>query len=326
MTLAALVLLAFGLSCDLFRTHKEPKLILKKDPTPAGHYFFLGCPVLAHDSTRLYYIQDTTLNVSGRTAAIDLKGDLRVFSLGDSSDRLLLPGLYHSISLSPDGRQIVLLNGWQTRWYDSAPMFVLLDTGASVVDSVFVDSSARWGTYDVSFSRTDEELVFNTMDQPVESTAFYALRPVAGERRRHILTLPGRRCGFDLFDGDSIYIDTLEESYPSVNPVNNKWVISDWTLWDRVTGSGTPLDRFSEPLSIADVIQWPGWTPDGRSIVFAAFIGGGIRSRPLGYGSWIASSNPRAAAGSCTPTVADFSPSPPAVSRRPQIVTDGPPA
>jgi len=72
----------------------------------SGHCRFE--PVVSPNGQLVYYLDDSTWShpVSFR---LPFRGGLRVFGLEDSADRLLLPGRFYDLALSPDGKRLAVV-------------------------------------------------------------------------------------------------------------------------------------------------------------------------------------------------------------------------
>jgi len=161
---------------------------------------------------------------------------------------------------------------------------LVLDTGAAHVDTLVVShTQTDQQVWDMHFFHNGTALLYCIRPDGyhTDDFRFYSVSLEPGSRETLLFQFPGYVDGFDVFDGDSIYVDSLIRDDPAVNPVRTRWVAYSrsaypaayrvWMLQDRQTGvrhpmfvgSGTrPTDR--------DFVEYPAWTPDGNELVFTA--------------------------------------------------------
>ena len=287
----AVVLVALLVFCGSICEDKDPYLsnpnlvlLLKKE----GHCLFN--PVPAPNGRLIYFLDDSAPDTQNPPTSF-VGGDLHVFNLADSSDRLLLQGLFLALALSRDGQKIALLSSRYRR--DTLEAFIT-DTAGTTVDTVLLPHPGEeWGVRsDLAFLSSGERVVFSVwMESRSRFTSFISKGLGHDTGTVLIDSVPWAVLGFDVFDSDSIYADSVATGYPSVNPQNSRWAVfaseeglfgSCWLIHDRQKEKFNALGSETHPYRIG-YVEWPCWTADGRDLVFstAAYTNGEIASLEL---------------------------------------------
>jgi dipeptidyl aminopeptidase/acylaminoacyl peptidase len=269
----AAVLVA-GMACEAPRQIPPDYALWLSD---SGHFRF--DPIVSPDGRSVYYLDDTTW-VYGALPSYHQRGGLRVFGLNDSVDRLLFPGRFYDLALSPDGMRLAVVadspNGRRT-----ASRLITLDTGAAHADTLVVSHIATsYQIGDMHFLQSGAALLYCVRtDSSYKDYRFYSVPLEPGSKETLLFQFPGYLEGFDVFKGDSIYVDSLVRDDPAVNPVHTRWVAytySDhWKLMlkDRSAGTVRRVDYGTRPHEDEDdFIAEPNWAPNGNQLFFSSAV------------------------------------------------------
>lgn len=267
----AAVLVA-GMACEAPRQIPPDYVLWLSD---SGHFRF--DPIVSPDGRSVYYLDDTTW-VYGAWPRFPLRGGLRVFGLNDSVDRLLFPGRFYNLALSPDGMRLAVVtdspDGQQT-----ASRLIALDTGAAHADTLVVShittSSPIW---DMHFFQSGAALLYCVRtDASYKDYRFYSVPLEPGSKETLLFQFLGYLEGFDVFKGDSIYVDSLVRDDPAVNPVHTRWVAYTYSdamelmLKDRRAGTVRLVDYGPRPHGEEhNFIECPNWAPNGNQLFFSS--------------------------------------------------------
>lgn len=254
-----------SMSCDLFRKRLNPPvLLLHKDSC------CLFNPVVSNDDKHVYYLLDST---HGRSVepSWELSGNLRVCGTDGRSDRLLLKGDFYALALSFDGQMLVAASYYGGR-ITGPNLFVVLDTSGRIIDSILVQPDTPDGclVFDVAFTPSGETFIFDAWRGYRGDTTYFYEVDIATGTATLVQTTGWPGCGFDVCKDGTIYSDTATSGHPSVNRVNDRWVVAPWVVWDRLRRRAWDLGTRSRPYGEGSFVEFPCWTSDGRSVVFSA--------------------------------------------------------
>lgn len=266
---------------DPYLTNPNLVLLLRKE----GHCLFN--PIPSGDGKLLYYLDDTAYDGS-EWPTTSLRGDLRVYNLADGSDRLLLSVQSHHLALSRDCSKLLTCDA---SLLPDTLLLLTVDTSGLSPETLRLTGDHRH-LADLAFSTTEDRVVYNLIRGTPWRTCFYSRTPGNDTVARLVHEVPWQQRGFDMFDGDSIYADSVAHgTYPAVNPQNSRWAVfasvgglmGNWLrIHDRHKGKVNALGSQTHPYRVG-YVEWPCWTADGRDLVFssAPYTGGEIASLEL---------------------------------------------
>jgi len=244
----------------------------------SGHFRFE--PVATPDGKLVYYLDDSTWPEPAWFGN-PLRGGIHVFSLEDSSNRLLLPGHFYDLALSPDGMRLAV--AVDSPFYQgTASRLLVLDTGAAHVDTLDVKHLVTfWQVWDLHFFQSGTALLYCIRaDTNSSDFLFYSVLLESVSKETLLFRFSGYIRGFDVLDGDSVYVDTSMREDPVVNPAFPRWVAYTadhraLMLKDRWTGA---VRRMSGSPSGTHFVEYPTWTRDGRGLLLSASRRNGDRT------------------------------------------------
>ncbi len=270
------LLLALTLACGVKCGHDQtPNPDLKLMLRCKGHSCF--SPALSPSGRQIYYLDDT-VSRHGTIPTYELRGGIRVHCIDRGTERSVAEGSFFALALSHDGARLAAASKDLIYARDSS-LFVLSDTLGSDVESLYVSHPGEtWYVWDIAFSSSSERLVFSMWKEPPDDTTrFYAISLDSSGALALVAKTPWLRTGFDIFDHDSLYADSVARGYPRVNPVSQRWALfakqgefsSYWVLHDRMLDATYPLEPGTTPYP-GGYLEWPVWLPGGEGVVFAA--------------------------------------------------------
>ena len=252
--LAALALLTVT-GCDWFfpTFSRNPKLRLLRSERMSG--LSLIRPVVSPDGAQVYY-----LGVRDPDNIMFPYGTLWRMGFNDTSATQVLPDIFSSLAISPDGRLMVLGGGPSQR-------LVTIDLATWAVETI--PSAQDIDAWDVEFSRTVAGRVYYSEGRT-------GLHRVDIDGSNEVMVDSTVRHYFDLTPSDSVVQTRF--SKPKVDP-SGRYVACalspdtiNFTNYDVAVVDLTTRDTTllkANPYKPA-VIGFPYWTPDGQALVFAA--------------------------------------------------------
>lgn len=251
------LVLCAALSCDQPYLHNDNLELALRKP---GHHCF--CPRLSPDGSRVYYLDDTTL--LDRMGWDEVSGQLRVFDLVDSTDRLLLDCRTSFISMSLDGSLIVTAQDTILLVYD--------------VDREQVETLPRQHLGYPHMAPSGAWVIGRRHNSPsIDDYSYYRFAPESGSQPESLTSLT-YSVHFDVYADDSVFVDTaVRGEQPAVCPADTRWVVfsrllpisSSWMVLDRKNGRVGSLGKYAQPY-LAGFLSYPSWSADGRDLVFSA--------------------------------------------------------
>jgi Tol biopolymer transport system component len=250
--LAALVLLS-ATGCQLlfppFR--RSPDLRLLRSGHVAGGSA-LSHPIVSPDGAQLYYLSSDHISIGY------CLGTLWRTGFNDTVAVQVLADTFGSMAMSSDGRHMVL----GTYTYSRGRRLVTLDLGTSTVETI--PSAEDISAWDVEFSRTVAGRVYY-------SDGRTGLHRIDIDGSDEVLVDSTLKHYFDLTTSDSVV--QAKFSKPKVDP-GGRYVACmvsstdpNIAVIDLTTGDTTLLR--ANPYKTTDM-EFPYWTPDGKSLIFAA--------------------------------------------------------
>jgi len=233
-----------------FRRNPDLRL-LRAERLPEG--LSLSHPVVSPDGVQVYYFG------SGQPTNIGyFVGTLWRTRFNDTGAVQVLPDTFGAMAISPDGRLMVLGT------YSDGPSrcLVTIDLSTSAVDTI--PSAQGIDAWDVEFSKTVGGRIYY-------SSRKTGLHRIDTDGSNEVLVDSTIRGYFDLMPSDSVVQAMF--SKPKVDP-GGRYVASMVSSTDPeialidLTTRDTTLLR-ANPYKSADM-EFPYWTPDGKSLVFAA--------------------------------------------------------
>ena len=250
--LAALVMLSVA-GCQLFFPpfRRNPDLRLLRSGHVAGGSA-LSHPIVSPDGAQVYYLSSDRISIGY------CLGTLWRTGFNDTAAVQILPDTFASMAMSRDGRLMVL----GTYTYSSGRRLVTLDLGASTVETI--PSAQDISAWDVEFSRTVAGRVYYTDGRT-------GLHRIDIDVSNEVLVDSTVKDYFDLTASDSVV--QAAYSKPKVDPTGRyvASMVSDDDPYIAVidlTTRDTTLLR-ANPYKSTDM-EFPYWTSDGKSLVFAA--------------------------------------------------------
>ena len=210
-------------------------------------------PIVSPDGKQVYFLSaQYPCNIDNHF------GTLWRMGLHDTAAFQLLPDTFRSMALSPDGPTMVL----GTYGYGPIRRLLTIDLSTWTVDTIPCDQDIN--AMDVEFSRTVPSRVYYS-----ESKS--GLHRINIDGSDNVLVDSTIRGYFDLTPSDSVVLGV--SSKPKVRPggryaasviMSSGWDIFliDLTTRDKINLNARPYD----PSEIA----FPCWTPDGKTLIFAA--------------------------------------------------------
>jgi len=251
--LAALVMLSVA-GCQLFFPpfRRNPDLRLLRSGHVAGGSA-LSHPIVSPDGAQVYFLSsDQPTNIGY------FRGMLWRTGFNDTVAVQVLPDTFASMAMSPDGQRMVL----GTYTYSRGRRLVTLDLGTSAVETI--PSAEDISAWDVEFSRTVAGRVYY-------SDGRTGLHRIDIDGSNDVLVDSTVKRYFDLTPSDSVV--QARFSKPKVDPTGRyvAGMVSDMdpniAIIDLTTRDTTLLR--ANPYKTADM-EFPYWTPDGKSLVFGA--------------------------------------------------------
>ncbi len=255
--LAAVALLSAS-GCQLFTPpfRRNPKLRLLRSGQGASHdttWSSFIRPNVSPDGKQLYFLSaHFPCNISNHF------GTLWRMGLNDTAALQLLPDTFRSMALSPDGPTLVL----GTYGYGPIRRLLTIDLSTWTVDTIPYEQDIN--AMDVEFSRTVPGRVYY-------SDLKSGLHRIDIDGSDNVLVDSTIRGYFDLTPSDSVVLGAI--SKPKVRP-GGRYVASvilsndcgiiliDLTTRDTAYINARPYDQSD--------LAFPCWTPDGKTLIFAA--------------------------------------------------------
>jgi Tol biopolymer transport system component len=231
---------------------RNPDLRLLRSGHVAGGSA-LSHPIVSPDGAQVYFLSSEQPTNIGRFI-----GTLWKMGFNDTVAVQVLPVTFSSMAISPDGRRMVLGIGRD----GSDRRLVTLDLGTGAVE--IIPSAEAITAWDVELSRTVAGRVFYSDGR----TGLYRI-DIDGSN--DVLVDSTVKGYFDLTPTDSVV--QARFSKPKVDPTG-RYVASMVSDMDPniavidLTTRDTTLIR-ANPYKTADM-EFPYWTPDGKSLVFGA--------------------------------------------------------
>ncbi len=221
-------------------------------------------PVVSPDGNVVYYLRANSDSVEFDELTF---GSVYSINVDGTSDKEVLYGKYNALAISPDGEKLAVhpLIGSH---YDPQPESLIIIFHLSNVKCDTYSIVKHW-IMDIEFAADTQWLYYKCGLNPVE---IYRLNLY--DSTNELILSPAWAGGFDLFNNDSVYYDSIMD-YPQISPVYENYVIGTpgfqelkFTLRNTKTHKLDTLPDSLVPYN-GDV-GYPYWFPNGKDIVFMA--------------------------------------------------------
>jgi len=263
-----LALLYIGGFCESpYTTNQNLKFIAGDTIQSMTHNFN---PIVSPNGDRIYYLSVPRDEWSGGYE--NQAGAIFSVNIDGSDATEMLSGAFDNLAISPDGDRLAAqcftpLNDYA---YPES-LIIVFDIAASSIESLWI--SLKEQLKKIVWNNAGDYLYFLT-DNDVR-------RINLTDSSEEIVSTVGWVWGFDLFNNDSIYIDSALWK-PEIEWNDQQYVLgsTDFFSPDLYIRDLENDTMFTLPDSLTPYINnWVGqpyWFPDGRTIVFAAApVGGG---------------------------------------------------
>jgi len=259
-----------GLCRQPYETNPNLKLLVGDTIYHSTHNFN---PVVSPAGESVYYLSVSIDNWSGFYD--EQTGSIYSVKVDGGNVKEILHGMYNNLAISPDGEKLACQSYKEEVFLISESLIVVVHLVTGNVESLWISSKEEI-----------RKLVWNSNGNYLYYLTANAInRLYLPDSTEEIVMSISGIAGFDLFNNDSIYLDSTIW-YPEIEPVNQRYIIgtsgpSAHELMMRDLQKDTLftlLDSLT-PYSINWVGQ-PYWFPDGNTIVFAAAEYGGPNCSP----------------------------------------------
>ncbi|UCG29909.1 MAG: PD40 domain-containing protein [candidate division WOR-3 bacterium] len=263
-----LALLYIGGFCESpYTTNANLKFIAGDTLQESTHNFN---PVVSPDGDRIYYLSVPKDEWSGGYE--NQAGSIYSVNIDGSDATQILNGKFDNLAISPDGDRLAVQCFTPLDHYaDPESLIIVVEISNSSTESLWISLKEQlkkivWSNSgDYLYFLTDNDIRRINVDNSIEE----------------IVNTVGWIWGFDLFNNDSIHVNTALWK-PEIEPNDQRYVLgsTDYFSRDLLIEDFEGDTMFALPESLTPYIyNWvahPYWFPDGRAIVFAAApIGGG---------------------------------------------------
>ncbi len=226
--------------CLFFHRNSKLELVLTKENA------YLCFPRWSPDD-RIFYLEKIAEPWWGY-------GTLKVVNLDGTDEREVIDGLWTYFDLSDDGSKIAVTND---------TIILLITPEGEVLDTIY---HSQPYVECLRFGHEDTFLYYYAWGGGRSQRGFYRLNLYTGEEE---FVKPYEEMGFDGFE---VVADTivLMGSYPSLNPTNSQYLITEGGglyLFSLSTGDTIRLD--ARPYCNSG-IKFPSWDPSGKDVIFSA--------------------------------------------------------
>ena len=254
-----------GMCQNPYHTNHNLKLVVG-DTTTAYDAVHCSNPVVSPDGNVIYYlcVDADALNGFYESSI----GQLYVVNIDGSSNKKILDGKLHSLSISSNRKKLAVQScagSYSEPIPESLILVIHVDTiGVTNIDSLWVTPK---GINKIEWSSSDDYVYYRS------STNIYRW-DLTTNSEEMLMTITGI-AGFDLFGNNSIYLDSAIV-YPQLNPKNENYAIGtkygydqNFLMRDLQTSK---LDTLPDSLNpyLGGLVCFPYWFSDGNTIVFSA--------------------------------------------------------